>query len=209
MIKRKLDDLVYDIIIKEIVGGQYRSGDRLNPSEIAEKCSVSKTPVIQALKRMEILHILDVTSGGKYIIPDSTQNILQEICEVRFQFEEHAMLSLCSNVSRDQMIVIEHVAQNCRQLFLSGMENEYFIEDLHFHKKIVEFAGNTTESDLFNLLMDKYLVIRATSGQAMVHEEQATLEHLEMVDALERGAKREIKALIKSHFDKYANMKFR
>ena len=209
LIKKKLDDVVYDIIIKEIVGGQYLPGYRLNPTEIAEKCSVSKTPVIQALKRMESLHILDVTSGGKYIIPESNQTTLQEICEVRLRFEEHALLSLCSNVSGDHLIVLEHIAKNSRKLFLEGKENDYFVEDIRFHKKIVEFAGNEIESDLFNLLMDRYLVIRSTSRHAMIHDEQATFYHLKMVDALKCGSKREAKTLIRNHFIKYTNMQFK
>ena len=209
LIKKKLDDVVYDIIIKEIVGGHYLPGYRLNPTEVAEKCSVSKTPVIQALKKMESLHILDVTSGGKYIIPEPNQTTMQDICEVRLRFEEHALLSLCSNVSADHIIILEHIAQNSRELFLAGREDEYFLEDIRFHKKIVEFAGNEIESDLFNLLMDRYLVIRSTSRHAMIHNEQATFDHLNMVEALKSGSKRDAKALIRNHFMKYTNVQFK
>jgi len=209
MLKKKLDDVIYEVIVQGFVGGEYLPGSRLNPTEISEKYSVSKTPVIQALKKMELLQIVDVTSGGKYIVPEPNQTIMREICEVRLRFEENALLTLCSDVSEDQIIVLEHIANNCRKLFIEGMENEYFIEDMRFHKKIVEFAGNSIESDLFNLLIDRYMILRSTCGSSMKHQENASIEHLEIVRALKLHSKRDLKQLIRNHFMKYANMQFK
>ena len=63
-LKRNLDELVYETICQGFVGGAYTAGMRLDPAELSEQYQVSKTPVIQALKRMAHERIVEITSGG-------------------------------------------------------------------------------------------------------------------------------------------------
>ena len=76
-LKKNLDDIVYETICMGFVSGDYVAGTRLDPTELAERYQISKTPIIQALKRMAHEHIVELMPGGKYEIPVATGRTLR------------------------------------------------------------------------------------------------------------------------------------
>ena len=69
-LKRGLDEMVYDLFIDELYNGVFHAGEKIDPAALTESFQISRTPVIQALKRLASEKILEVSSGGKYFIPD-------------------------------------------------------------------------------------------------------------------------------------------
>lgn len=201
-LKRNLDDIVYETICFGFVSGAYVSGKRLDPSELAERYQVSKTPVIQALKRMVHEHIVEITSGGKYFIPVADKEEVESVCGARLLFEEHALVTLCDTITEDQLVILEHIEKNSRAYFEAGDYNQYFTEDMKFHKKLVEFSGNACLTDLYNVLLNRYMVIRTTTGMALVHDKIASNEHLLMIKALKDHSKKDVRRLVRNHIGK-------
>ena len=111
-LKRNLDELVYETICQGFVGGTYTAGKRLDPAELSERYQVSKTPVIQALKRMAHERIVEITSGGKYIIPVATRREIENVCQARLLFEEDALMALCSTENPDAAAVLTAFSGN-------------------------------------------------------------------------------------------------
>ena len=81
------------------VSGDYVAGTRLDPTELAERYQISKTPIIQALKRMAHEHIVELMPGGKYEIPVATREDIADVCEARLLFEEQALVKLGSDIT--------------------------------------------------------------------------------------------------------------
>ncbi len=98
-LKRNLDDIVYETICMGFVSGDYVAGARLDPTELADRYQISKTPVIQALKRMAHEHIVELLPGGKYEIPVATREDIADICEARLIFEERSLIKLCRDIT--------------------------------------------------------------------------------------------------------------
>ncbi|MCI5902505.1 MAG: GntR family transcriptional regulator [Blautia sp.] len=198
-IKKNLDDIVYDNICQGFVGGAYVAGMRLDPAVLAAEFQVSRTPVVQALKRMSNEHITEVTKGGKYIIPVATKETVTQICEARLLFEENALCTLCDVITEDQLIILQYMAGKCSQDFQEESFDDYFLDDLKFHRKIVEFAGNEVLNVLFETLMNRYMVIRATGGICLRHSEEACREHGSIVEALGKRSKKDVRQIIRKH----------
>lgn len=201
-LKKNLDDVVYENICNGFVGGNYVAGMRLDPAELAQNYQVSRTPVVQALKRMSNEHILDVTKGGKYLIPEVNEEIVEDISEARLLIEENALCTLCDRITDDQLIVLQHIADKAAKYLEQEDYDSYFIEDLKFHRRCVKFAENEVLYSLFEILMNRYMVMRATGKIHLKHDKEASIEHISLVEAVRQKSKKEVKNIIRRHIGK-------
>ena len=163
LLKRNLDEVVYETICEGFVSNTYLAGKRLDPSELAERYQVSKTPVIQALKRMASEGIVEITQGGKYIVPVASQREIRDVCAARLLIEENALLTLCRTASEKEICALEELAKQLEKYFQSDSVDKYFLSDMHFHKKIVELAGNNCILLLHRILINRYTCLLYTS----------------------------------------------
>lgn len=201
-LKRNLDELVYETICQGFVGGAYLAGKRLDPAELAEHYQVSKTPVIQALKRMAHERIVEMTSGGKYIIPVATHNEIENVCQARLLFEERALATLCDKATEEDIVILAHMESKISDYFKKGSYDQYFMEDMRFHTKFVELAGNTCLTDLYHILINRYMVVRNTTGMALIHDPAASMEHALLIQAIKERSKKDARKIIRSHITK-------
>ena len=91
ILKKRLDETIHDKFIEDLYTGRYHAGERIDPAEMAMECSISRTPVVQALKQLANEKVLTVSNGGKFfmVIPD--QKMLDDVCDVRCLLEQHAI----------------------------------------------------------------------------------------------------------------------
>lgn len=201
-LKRNLDELVYETICQGFVGGTYTAGKRLDPAELSERYQVSKTPVIQALKRMAHERIVEITSGGKYIIPVATHQEIENVCQARLLFEKDALAVLCKTENPEIISILTSIEEKCRRYYESGCYDQYFMQDMCFHRKMVELAGNGCLSDLYHILINRYMVIRSTTGTALVHDPVACKEHGQMIRAIAGRDSETAKSVLENHIYK-------
>ena len=199
LLKRNLDEVVYETICEGFVGSTYLAGKRLDPSELSERYQVSKTPVIQALKRMANEGILEITQGGKYIVPLASQKDIQDVCQARLILEENALCTLCTSASQEDISTLESINQESVAYFEAQSIDKYFLSDMHFHKKIVELAGNSCITDLHRILTNRYMVVRHTTGMILVHSPEACEEHALMIEAIKKQDEESARAVIRKH----------
>ena len=76
----------YTLILEAIEGGVYKPGDRLVESELAERLGVSRTPVREALQRLETQSML-TRDGRSLIVATLDHNQLSELYAVRTELE--------------------------------------------------------------------------------------------------------------------------
>ena len=76
----------YDLILEAIDVGVYKPGDRLVESELAERFGVSRTPIREALQRLETQSLL-ARDGRSLIVASLDHNQLAELYVVRSELE--------------------------------------------------------------------------------------------------------------------------
>ena len=81
-----LADQVFERLEGEILGGKYQQGDILTESRLTEDLGVSRTPVREALRRLEQEHIVELSPRG-IVILGVTEKDIQDIYAVRMEIE--------------------------------------------------------------------------------------------------------------------------
>ena len=124
--KKNLDQGVYDRIIEKIINVEFSPGQQLDINDLAEEFGVSRTPVVQAIKMLNLDSILEVSRTGKVSIPDFTIKQVRDIYDVRLMMEKYAVGQLCTlNDRKSSLERLKTINSVCRKKLEAGEIVEY------------------------------------------------------------------------------------
>src|SRR6056297_968607 len=105
----------YDLILEAIDIGIYRPGDRLVESELAERFGFSRTPIREALQRLETQSLL-TRDGRSLVVASLDHNQLAELYVVRSELEGLAARLAARHATAEEIEVLEEMIGSDRAL---------------------------------------------------------------------------------------------
>lgn len=190
-LKQGLDERVHDLFIEGFYAGEYKAGQKVDPAVLAQQFSISRTPVIQALKRLTTEGILTVSSGGKYFIPTPTKKLLYEVCEMRCLLEQHAVLIHIRNKDENVRKQLEEIAQQCMEAMKDDRMVNSVKSDLEFHRRLVKLTGNGCLLEAYTPILNRFVSIKYSMGHPYDTQKIASERHLEIMQYLMEGKEQE------------------
>ena len=112
-LKRNLDEAVYEQILSSIFEGKFHSGEQVQIERLCEQYDISRTPVIQALKRLATDGIVETSPTGKFFFPAADERRVRDMMEMRLFFEVGA--ALVSSITTHVRYVEEQIIRNIRE----------------------------------------------------------------------------------------------
>lgn len=198
-VKESLDKVVYKNFITGFYSCIYHPGEVLDPAELAEKYGVSRTPVVQALKRLANEKIIGVRGNGRFFIPIPTEATLRGVCRTRILFEQEAIVQLVTNHNEESIHNLHEMAECC---FL-GIETENSLEsvkrDMDFHRMLVASAGNSCLQELYGVVLNRYISIKYVLRDQYINQKAAANRHLEMMHYIDVGDAESAKMCSEKH----------
>ena len=97
-------DQVFEQLERDILTGKYPQGEVLSEMRLSSELGVSRTPIREAIRRLEQEHILEDTSRGLVVVGISRQDML-DIYEIRRQLEGLAAKRAAASVTDDGLPV--------------------------------------------------------------------------------------------------------
>ncbi|MEU7156175.1 GntR family transcriptional regulator [Streptomyces chrestomyceticus] len=178
---------VYAYVKQAVLERHYEGGMLLTEGELAEAVGVSRTPVREALLRLEVEGLLKLyPKKGAMVLPVSAQEIA-DVVETRLLVEEHAARKA---VPAAPALIAELEEQLAKmvELAASGDLAAVSVADRCFHAAIVRSAGNQILDRLYEQLRDRQLRM----GVAVMHANPDRIakniaEHGEILQALRAG----------------------
>lgn len=199
-LKRNLDELVYEKLLRSIFEGNFRSGEIISIERLCEQYEISRTPVIQAIKRLYSDGIVDMTPTGKFLFPMVDDEIVHNMLDVRLRFEMLSAEQICEKISAEEYIQIFQCAEDCAKYQAEGNSYMASITDMEFHRRMVAGVGNPYWVALFQRVQNQCLSINYLNlnGESVVSP-VAISHHKLMCDALRNKDKQELVKVIQEH----------
>lgn len=179
----------YKEIRRRILDGDLAPAAPLSEYQLAELLQVSRTPVREALKRLEHEGLVrSIPNRGALVAELSVQDIM-EIYQIREQLE-----SLAAQIAAETMLVadVEKLEDELRRatvLAAKGHVEDTFESDVHLHKRIIEATRNGRLVSILATLDDQVRQIRVMSPRTPGRLEATLREHREIVGMIkERDA---------------------
>jgi len=192
----------YALILEAIEGGVYRPGDRLVESELADRLGVSRTPVREALQRLETQSMV-TRDGRSLIVASLDHNQLAELYVVRAELEGLAARLAAKHATEEEIRVLQDMIEEDRAHL--GDPEALSRANRRFHKQIHLASHNRYLVQQLGLVHRSMALLASTSLAAEGRGETALAEHDSIVRAIasgdEEGAQRALRAHISKAFE--------
>ncbi|SFL18498.1 transcriptional regulator, GntR family [Streptomyces pini] len=178
---------VYTHVKQAVLERRYEGGTLLTEGELAKAVGVSRTPVREALLRLEAEGLLRLyPKKGALVLPVSVQEI-GDVVETRLLVEEHAVRKV-TPAPRDLLDRLGELLEQQRRQAETGDLAAVAATDRCFHATVVGAAGNRILERLYDQLRDRQLRM----GVAVMHSHPDRIaknitEHTEILRALRTG----------------------
>jgi DNA-binding GntR family transcriptional regulator len=189
----------YDLILEAIDVGVFKPGDRLVESELAERFGVSRTPIREALQRLETQSML-TRVGRSLIVSSLDHNQLAELYAVRNELEGLAARLAAQHAAPEEIKVLHDMIEADRGLIGDPMAMSR--ANRRFHKQVHLASHNRYLVQQLDLVHRSMALLATTSLAAEGRGETALDEHLEIVRAIEARDGDAAAAALKRHLSK-------
>ena len=189
----------YTLILEAIDGGIYRPGDRLVESELAERFGVSRTPVREALQRLETQSML-ARDGRSLIVASLDHNQLAELYVVRAELEGLAARLAARHAAPEEVKVLRDMVAADRAHL--GDPQALSRANRRFHKQIHLASHNRYLVQQLDLVHRSMALLATTSLAAEGRGETALAEHAAIVEAIARGDADAAQEALRAHISK-------
>ncbi len=174
----------YTLILEAIDTGLYRPGDRLVESELADRLGVSRTPVREALQRLETQSLL-ARDGRSLIVASLDHNQMAELYVVRAELEGLAAKLAAKHATPEEKRVLQDMVDEDRKIV--NDPNALSRANRRFHKQIHLASHNRFLVQQLDLLHRSMALMATTSLAAEGRGMVAMQEHQNIVDAIVAG----------------------
>jgi len=174
----------YQLILEAIDVGTYKPGDRLVESELADKFGVSRTPIREALQRLETQALLS-RDGRSLIVASLTHSQLAELYVVRTELEGLAARLAARHAAPEEISVLRTMVEDDR--LIADQPEALARANRRFHNQIHLASHNRYLVQQLGLV-HRSMALLATTSLAVVGRGAAALdEHDRIVSAIESG----------------------
>jgi DNA-binding GntR family transcriptional regulator len=124
---------VYEDLKAAVLSGRFSPGERLTEEHLAEELGVSRTPVREALHKLESEGLIKPLETRGFVVFRDTREEVEEIFEIRSILEGYALRVICERVSEDLLQKLEGHAEKAEKALKEGRMEEVFKWNTKFH----------------------------------------------------------------------------
>ena len=143
---RKISDTAYEILREKAVSKEFAPGQRLYLDAIEKQLGISRTPLKEALVRLEMEGLIRIVPRSGTYVTDPDPGEIAESFDVRRVLEVHAIELAAQKASEEDMRALRMMVQELGDLTAEedrdAIYPRYLTVDHQFHKRIVDLSGN-------------------------------------------------------------------
>ncbi|MBO8164616.1 MAG: GntR family transcriptional regulator [Brevibacillus sp.] len=190
---------VFEQIRKSILNHQFKPGDKLIESELAEKLGVSRTPVREALHKLELEGLVEIHPRKYCLVKGITHECLIEINLIRSQLEPFAAKYAVDNLTDQELAHLEKLLdESVIHHEKRDVDNLMRVND-EFHQTIIKASRLNRIIKILENMHDYIVSFRRSFMSRPELVERSIREHREILLALKERDKEKVEALFIKH----------
>ncbi len=178
-----LADVVFEQLENEILSGEYKEGDILTELSLSKKLNVSRTPIREAIRRLQQENLVKDIGKGVRVVGLTIKD-LEDIYEIRSRVEGLAAKKCAENISQEGIDCLSEIIELQEFYTAKGSAESIMNYDSEFHKIIYEICGSDTYSAVLGDLHKRVRKFRTLSVKSADRAKKAHKEHLEIFKAI-------------------------
>lgn len=196
-----LRDVVFNTLRQAILRGELKPGERLMEIQLANKLGVSRTPIREAIRKLELEGLVLMIPRRGAEVAEITEKSLRDVLEVRKALEELSVELACDRITEEDIAELKKVAKEFEEALKGGDVTEYAEVDVKFHDIIYYATGNQRLIQLLYNLGEQMYRYRVEYLKQKEMHEVLLKEHNQIIACIEKRDKKAAKEAITVHID--------
>ncbi len=181
---KPIRDIVYEQLRKAILEGTIKPGERIVENEYADMLNISRTPVREALRKLEIEGFVEYIPRKGVIVKGFSLKDIIEIFEIRKALECLAVKHVVENISDEEIEALKEIIKKMEE---AGKEDNYErIVDIcqHFHQSILDASSMPRLQSMISTLQEYLERFKRVTLAKDTRRTSAIKEHKEIMQAI-------------------------
>ncbi|WP_096437411.1 GntR family transcriptional regulator [Alteribacter populi] len=198
--QRPLYEQVYEDIKDNILTGKLAPGSRIVSAKLAEHYQISRTPLREALRQLQIEGLLENDKAGLYVVKIDADDF-EELCDCRLYLEKEVIRLVVDDAGDEHLEAIERLLSYSEKVIKDEGNNHKEILELNarFHKLVIDCCSNKRLIQLVNQIRSVLLIYRGMILQDETHNLEIFKEHLTIFHCIKDRNKEKAVEAIEMH----------
>ncbi|NVE95615.1 GntR family transcriptional regulator [Altererythrobacter lutimaris] len=197
----RASDTAYDAIRTHVLSGATAPGEQLTEERLAEIAGVSRTPVREAVRRLEAELLLVRSESKRIFVADWSRDDIDEMFTLREMLEGHAAERAALRITPDQLTEMEAVNSELHAAVAGDVPDvETFLDaNRKFHEIITAASHSPRLAQVLALLVEAPVVLRTARSYSVEDLRQSARDHDELIAAFRAQDASWARAVMASH----------
>ena len=198
---KPLREVVSETLRQAIKDGILKPGERLMEIQLADELGVSRTPIREAIRKLEQEgFVVMVPRRGTYVADISLKDIAQ-VFEIRSALEELAAGLAAERITPDELEYLERILVEINDFIDKGQFDKIVDADIRFHDVLYHASRNTRLVDILHNLREQMLRFRSVSMHYPGRLAATWEEHRQMVENIANHNSTMARKVAKKHME--------
>jgi len=190
-----LTELAYLSLKQHMLDGSLVEGARLTEETLARQLGISKSPVREALNRLEAEGLIAIHARRGTFVRKFTLDETRDLFDLRVLLEVYAVEK--AKITPELLSELSDSIERTKEHLRNGDKLAHSEEDLRFHSMIAESTGNSEFLRVFNGVQHKSILSRSKTYH--LSPTSAPVNHQKIYEALKKGDREEAKRAMRDH----------
>lgn len=196
-----LRDVVFNTLRQAILKGELEPGERLMEIQLAERLGVSRTPIREAIRKLELEGLVLMIPRKGAEVARISEKSLRDVLEVRRSLEELAIELACLRMKEEEVAALEEAQTAFQKAILNGSAMKIAETDEAYHDVIYGGTGNDRLVQILNNLREQMYRYRLEYIKDEDKRQILLLEHDKILKAVKLRHVEEAKEAMREHID--------
>lgn len=198
---KPLREVVSDALRQAIQDGNLQPGERLMEIPLAEELGVSRTPIREAIRKLELEgFVVMIPRRGAYVANISLKDITQ-VFEIRSALEELAAGLAAERITTEEVEVLERMLVEINEHMESKNMDKVVAADIEFHEVLYKASRNEKLAEIVNNLREQTFRFRSVSMNQPGRLAKTWEEHRQLVEAISAHNATQARKIARLHME--------
>ncbi len=196
-----LRDVVFNTLRQAILKGELEPGERLMEIQLAERLGVSRTPIREAIRKLELEGLVLMIPRKGAEVAEISEKSLREVLEVRRSLEELAIELACQRITPEELTALEEAENRFARAVEDGEVMAIAESDENYHELIYQATANDRLVQILNNLREQMYRYRLEYIKDEDRRQILVVEHEHILRAVRRRYIADAKSAVREHID--------
>ena len=196
-----LRDVVFKTLRQALLKGELEPGERLMEIQLAERLGVSRTPIREAIRKLELEGLVLMIPRKGAEVAKISENNLRDVLEVRRSLEELAIDLACQRITEEELAQLNKAEVDFKAAIENGDAMQIAQTDENFHEIIYNSTKNQKLVQILNNLREQMYRYRLEYIKDADKRQILMVEHEHILKALTLRHIQEAKMAVREHID--------